>query len=164
MKKSQVPKEFNELPQKAGIPLKKEIGARIRQLRKQLQLTQAEMVVNFRTGRAHYSRMESGEIFPGPEILKFLRMTYNVSLDWLILGKGEMFLSQHAPGSIPKVGNKQIIQAEIPEREAFEIKELLDLMQKFPMIKHSVLGFFWEYRAKNRKLIEEMSDQEAAED
>ncbi len=163
MKNPQELNKIGESPKKDVNPFKKEIGARIRQLRKHLQLTQVEMVVNFRTGRAHYSRMESGEIFPGPEILKFLREHFNVSLDWLILGKGEMFLDQ--PLNDVKSGpvRKQIIQAEIPEQEAKEIKELLDFMQKFPMIKHSVLGFYWEYKLKNKNLIDEIAGEDGSD-
>jgi transcriptional regulator with XRE-family HTH domain len=74
--------------------IKKAIGARLRVIRKHLQLTQVEIVENFDCGRANYSRMEKGEIFPSPTLLMALYVKFYVSLNWLIAGDGEMFREQ----------------------------------------------------------------------
>ncbi len=62
-------------------------------LRENRGLTQAEMVKYFDIGRANYSRIEKGEIFPTPYILHMLQIYFNVSLDWLVAGDGRTFCS-----------------------------------------------------------------------
>jgi transcriptional regulator with XRE-family HTH domain len=70
--------------------LKKEIGTKILEIRKTLHYTQEQMVRSFDCGRANYSRIEKGEVFPNPTILKVLREQYRVSLHWLICNEGKM--------------------------------------------------------------------------
>lgn len=133
--------------------LKKEIGDRLRVLRESLGLTQAEMVTHFDCGRANYSRIEKGDVFPNALILYILKTLFNVSVDWLITGEGRMF-TQQAEGKKRKMDFAQC---------AKELNELFDLIKKIPMIKHAVLGFFLEYKFKNdtliRQLIEEFENQ-----
>lgn len=127
--------------------LKKEIGAKLRQLRKRLGLTQAEMVSHFNVGRANYSRIEKGEVFPNVAILFTLKKEFNVSLDWLIGGEGEMLTLTEE-----EARKKRLHWSDSSK----EIDELFYHIEKVPMVKHAVLGFFLEYRSKNSQLIEKM--------
>jgi transcriptional regulator with XRE-family HTH domain len=131
--------------------LKKEIGQRMRKIRKALGYTQEQMVSYFHIGRANYSRIEKGEVHPGALILNTLRIKFNVSLDWLITNNGKMFL-------------RDIEKREPEQRIDFgpssgEIKELLSYMEKVPMVKHAILGFFLEYKLKNRKIIQDALEE-----
>jgi transcriptional regulator with XRE-family HTH domain len=128
--------------------LKKEIGTRMRHVRKALGFTQNKMVSYFDIGRANYSRIEKGEIFPGPVILNTLKVRFDVSLDWLITGQGEMFLRDHdhKPGKRDNIVNLN----DFPQ----EMKDLMKYMEKVPMVRHAVLGFFIEYTVKNKKFID----------
>ncbi len=131
--------------------LKKEIGRRMRKIRKALGYTQEQMVSNFNIGRANYSRIEKGEVHPGALILNTLRIKFNVSLDWLITNNGKMFLrdrEKHDPGLKIDFG-----------QSTEEIKELLGYMEKVPMVKHAILGFFLEYKMKNREIIQDALDE-----
>lgn len=126
--------------------LRKEIGARMRKVRKTLRYTQDQMVSYFAIGRANYSRIEKGEIFPVATILNTMRKKFNVSLDWLISNEGEMFLGEKKEGIV-----------EVNFREySKEIVDLLFHMDKVPMLKHAVLGFFIEYKLNNRKIVDQM--------
>lgn len=124
--------------------LRKEIGIRMRKVRKTLGYTQDQMVEFFDIGRANYSRIEKGEIFPGSTILNTLRNKFNVSLDWLICNKGSMYHEQGvmANGYLGDDGD--------------EIRDLLFHMERIPMVRHAVLGFFMEYKFKNKEQIENM--------
>lgn len=120
--------------------LKREIGARMRKIRKALGYTQENMVSHFDIGRANYSRIEKGEVLPNAGVMNTLRVEFNVSLDWLITGFGKTFISPQE-----KKGNNEIIDFG---EYAREIRELLVYMDKVPMVKHAVLGFFLEYKIK----------------
>ncbi len=130
--------------------LKKDIGIKLRNFRKSLRLTQAEMVSNFDIGRANYSRIEKGEVFPNVTILHKLKTNFNLSLNWLIGDEQETNDDQLLQGQKPK---KKII--DFVEGNS-EIEELLQNMERIPMIKHAVLGFFMEQRMKHDDLIKKM--------
>lgn len=130
--------------------LKKEIGARMRKIRKTLGYTQEKMVTHFDIGRANYSRIEKGEVLPGATILNVLRAEFNVSLDWLITNNGRMFLRDR-----DKKGADRLDLGEY----AVEIKELLVYMTKVPMVKHAVLSHFLEYKLKHKKIIQQVLEQ-----
>jgi transcriptional regulator with XRE-family HTH domain len=128
--------------------LKKDVGTRLRILRKSLGFTQNKIVSHFDIGRANYSRMEKGEIFPSAAILSTLREEFNVCLDWLITGKGEMV--------VPDVNEEAEKLSAMVNLEEYseEMRDLLAHMSKVPMVKHAVLGFFIEYKTRNKKLID----------
>ena len=126
--------------------LKKKIGTKIRELRESLGLTQAQMVESFKIGRANYSRIEKGEIFPNAEILHTLKTEFNVSLDWLITGEGRMYPSK-----------KRSLTKELGLAKCGrEIDELIYHIAKVPMVKHAVLGHFLEYKMQNDELIQKL--------
>ncbi len=130
------------------LQLKKDVGMRLRKVRKALGYTQNKMVSYFEIGRANYSRIEKGEIFPGAGILNTMRMKFDVSLDWLVTNKGDMFIRDLESNANEKP--EFVNLGDYPE----EMKELLVHMDKVPMVKHAILGFFIEYKTKNKKLIE----------
>ncbi len=129
--------------------LKKAIGGRLKKLRKNLGLTQAEMVTNFNIGRANYSRIEKGEVFPNVSILFTLKRKFNVSLDWLIGAEGEMYLTD---------GKGQEFRSDISQCDK-EIEDLFFHFENFPMVKHAVLSFFLEYKARNSELLKKILEE-----
>ncbi len=128
--------------------LKKEIGTKMRKFRKSLGLTQAEIVAHFDIGRANYSRIEKGEVFPNAAILFTLKTKFNVSLDWLIGNDGDMFPEDAAD-------NKKSDANGCGD----EINDLMEHMETLPMVKHAVLTFFLEYKVKNNRLIQQLLDE-----
>lgn len=128
--------------------LKKEVGKRLRQFREKAGLTQRRMASHFDIGHANYSRIERGEIFPGIYVLNILKQEFDLSLHWLVCGQGEMF----APGSDK---NDCIDIREYTQ----DVKELIQYMEKVPMIKHAVLSFFMEYKMKNEGILKRILDR-----
>lgn len=125
--------------------LKQSIGNRLRKVRESLGYTQEQIVSYFDIGRANYSRMEKGEISPGPTVLFTMRGEFNVSLDWLVSGEGEMFSrSTTAKSERLDFGS-----------DSAEVWDLLEFMVRIPMVKHAVLAFFSEYRVKNKRFLDE---------
>lgn len=140
--------------------LKKQIGARMRRFRKRLGFTQTEMVSHFDIGRANYSRIEKGEVFPNVVILYTLKTRFNLSLDWLISDEGangeevEMLLQEK---------KKETHPPDFGE-DSEDIDELLKHMGKIPLIKHAVLNFFYEYKLKNNRLIQKLFKEVQADE
>lgn len=128
--------------------LRSEIGMKMREIRKALGYTQVQMVSFFDIGRANYSRIEKGEIFPTPTILNTLCREFHVSLDWLIANEGEMFIQQSQEQDA-----KKILE---PGKYSKEVSDLLSHIEKVPMIRHAILGFFLEYKQKNQGIIQEI--------
>ena len=127
--------------------LKKAIGQRMRNIRKALGYTQLKMVSSFDIGRANYSRIEKGDVFPGVKVLYTLREKFNVSLDWLITNTGKMFIQDRER----KEYNDKIYAGQYKE----EIRELLSYVERVPMVKHAIISFFLEYKAKHQKMIQQ---------
>jgi len=127
--------------------LKKEVGQRLRNIRNKIGVTQQKFVTNFGVGRADYSRIEKGQIFPGPAILHVLHYEYNVSLDYLIGGTGDMF------NIVPDPQLTALLRFLEVDDSAPEIKEMLAYMANVPMVKHAMLSFFFHYKVENRALL-----------
>jgi transcriptional regulator with XRE-family HTH domain len=71
--------------------IRKEIGLRLRQVRKEMGYTQGELAQLLKVNRSHLSRLERGEKSLPPPVLYLLSDNFHVSLDWLITGLGEIF-------------------------------------------------------------------------
>ena len=66
----------------------KAIGQRVRKVRVSHGLTQNEICENFSIGRANYSRIEKGEIFPNYDILRFFHLKWGINIHWILLDIG----------------------------------------------------------------------------
>lgn len=63
---------------------------RLKLLRKNLNLTQAEFAEKLKIGQTYLSEIERGNRNPAPQFFLSLAML-NVNLNWLFTGKGEAF-------------------------------------------------------------------------
>jgi transcriptional regulator with XRE-family HTH domain len=126
--------------------LKKKVGIKMRNLRKGMGLTQEKMVTHFdKIGRANYSRIEKGEIFPNESILYTLIKKLKISLNWFIADEGQMMLTKRKNRDFMECGE--------------ELDDLFYHIKKIPMVKHAVLAFFLEYKQKNNKLIKKLVEE-----
>jgi transcriptional regulator with XRE-family HTH domain len=131
--------------------LRKDIGMRMRKIRKTLGYTQVKMVSYFEIGRANYSRIEKGEIFPSPTILHTLCKKFHVSLDWLIANEGHMFIFEKQKQDAMKT----LKSGKFGE----EVNDLLFHIEKVPMVRHAMMGYFLEYKQKNLEIIREILEK-----
>lgn len=65
----------------------KEVGDRIRRLRKEQGMTQAQLAAKLNIGDRHLRKIEAGEKGPSIDILIEIATLFGVSLDYIILGK-----------------------------------------------------------------------------
>lgn len=73
--------------------MRQEIGKRLRLIRERLGITQAEVGEKLGIQSQHVSKYERGETVPTWENLIKLTEIYDVNINWLLTGKGSMFLS-----------------------------------------------------------------------
>jgi len=68
------------------------LGKRLLACRKQLGLSQQAMAENAGLVRTYISHIESGSQNPSFDVIAKLSGKYNLSIDWLLYGRGQMFL------------------------------------------------------------------------
>lgn len=123
------------------------IGERIRKIRKNNHLTQSEMVENLNCGRANYSRIEKGDIMPGLDLMFMLYHNFNISLDWLLTGKGKMGRSKISDIEISNIG------------DSGTVFDLISDIKNIPLVKFAVLEFYSRYKLENIRLFAENGEE-----
>lgn len=97
------------------------------EIRKHFFQNQSEMATAFNISKQTISDYERGRTFPKTDILEKLATEYNVNLNWLIAGQGNMLLSDN-----DNINDNEIIQQlqdRIKELE-IENKVLKELIKK----------------------------------
>ncbi len=112
---------------------------RFKQIRSALRLTRSQMAAQLGLEPSYYGRYERGETFPGTVVLSILLIRFNVSLNWLISGKGEMFFKEQEPSLLDAFPDKK------------EVTELLASMLESPLFRHEILGNFHKFKGDTRK-------------
>jgi len=128
--------EVNKMDKKS---LLREIGNKLRKFREPLRYRSSEMADCIGAERTGYSKYEQGKTPPKLIVLYKLAEKFDVSLDWLIRGKGPMYYKQKEtkePG------------ARSAPAQTDEINELLDHMEKIPLLRHEILAFFLKFKDK----------------
>ena len=137
--------------------LRKAIGLRLKEIRKALRFTQEVMARILETGRPNYTRIEIGDTFLNHVILHKLAAEFNVSMDWLICGRGSMFIQKREDRDVENKGDVQSRdQAQLEKPKNPEITELLEYMEQIPFLYHDVLEFFYRFKIKHKEIIEAM--------
>jgi len=86
-------------------------------------------------GRSNLARIENGDLFITTKTLLKLKSKFNISVDWLLTGKGFKYY-------IDMGANDE------------EIKELLGEMGKDKRLKHHILGTLYAFIEKKKALRE----------
>jgi transcriptional regulator with XRE-family HTH domain len=75
----------------------KQMGGRLRTVRKTAGLTQTDFAAQIGIHRGYLANMERGEVNAPNHILRLIALTYKVSFDWLLDGAGEMAPGETTP-------------------------------------------------------------------
>lgn len=114
--------------------MRQEIGKRLRLIRERIGITQAELGEKLGIQFQHVSKYERGETVPTWENLIKLIDLYDVNINWLLTGKGSMFLSPvnysiQGEKTIPVIRDvepdSQIDEIVAELRNDFELKNLI---------------------------------------
>lgn len=129
--------------------LKAGISSRLEQVRKALGFSKQDMASRLGVQRPSYSRNEDGITFPASQSYYFLGKELNVSLDWLFCKKGSMFYSNNKPGK------RELVLPEVREQGLpLEILELVEDMERVPLLRHELLAFYHRFKIDHPQLFE----------
>ena len=123
----------------------KDIGQRLQNIRKNIKLNQKDFAREMEISGASLSEIEAGRSKPRIELYYNLTQKYNVDMDYLLHGKGEMF---RKPGQSGTVG----IEKEDEFREFLET--FLDYFKKSRFVRYSVMTHFTAFLEENETLID----------
>jgi transcriptional regulator with XRE-family HTH domain len=129
------------------------IGERLKLLRKQLNHSPQEMASQLRLNDNSYYKNENSQTYPGINTLYWLSQVYDISMDWLLFGKGSMYGKEKELEQMrEKLREQEEKAGEIMSRP--ELQELLEHMKHIPLLYHEVLVHFQRFKAENRELVD----------
>lgn len=72
------------------------IPKRIKRIRETISYSQKQMCEFFHMSQSNYTKIENGHLNPNLEFMLILRTKFNINLNWLIAGEGEMYIRDSA--------------------------------------------------------------------
>jgi transcriptional regulator with XRE-family HTH domain len=125
--------------------LLRDIGRRLKSVRASLKYSRNEMGAQFGISMTGYTKNENGLTVPGIGALYKLGTRFNISLDWLICGKGTM-ISKNQGTLAEKLGVNESLLLE-------DVKVLLQHMERIPRLRYEILGQFHKFKEENKELV-----------
>ena len=99
------------------------------------------MAARLGVSRSSYNKYEYGLSFPNPVGLAVLANELDISLDWLIAGKGPMTYKVKKEMTSNLVG------------ENSDVKSLLSSMERIPLLRYEVLTLFHKFKLEHKDLM-----------
>lgn len=124
------------------LQMRLEIGKRLRLIRERMGITQAEVGEKLGIQSQHVSKYERGETVPTWENLIKLIDLYDVNINWLLTGKGSMFLS---PVNYSLQGEKELTAVRDIEPDS-QIEEIIIELRKDFDLKSLIYDYVKNYR------------------
>ncbi len=126
------------------------IGTRLRAVRKTLRLTIYEMHQKTRFSKSIISEVENGKRLPSSIYLFALADEFNVNINYLFTGKGEMFLPE-----------EPIFKRDFG-RDQEKIEELLFYLENYDVARYNILTAFTQFKRDHQDLLD-WEDKEKGE-
>jgi transcriptional regulator with XRE-family HTH domain len=126
-------------------------GSRVREIRETIGLTQTEMAEKLVMHSSYLSEIETGLRKPGQKFLVKLASTFNVNLNWLIIGKGKRFMEE--PGS------PEAVEWQHFGEQKNDIKELMAYCRESTLVRLTVIAYFKKFLLKYEDLIHKDMDK-----
>lgn len=128
----------------------KAIGDKMEKVRKNNNISVTNMAAALNINRITYVRNSIGRAIPNIYTLYNLGKRFGISLDWFLLDEEPMLRSE-------KIVEKEVeavpLQPQTPPLLP-DIKELLDHMDKIPLLRHEILAQFYRFKEENQTLVE----------
>lgn len=135
-------------------------GTRLKELRQKLGLSPGEMARHLGLSQNAYYKNENSETFPGAATIILLEKDYDVSMDWLMFGKGPVFYNKEKQRveamekeleTLKKEHEKTLAKTkEIEDKLSVDnkpgLKELFEYMERVPVFYHELMVYFQNYK------------------
>ncbi len=123
-----------------------EIAQRMRKVRETMSLSAVDITENIKTHRATYYKYENARAFPHFTILFRLGNSLGISMDWLILNRGSMLYKEKDSENEAAANPLNALPQDI--------KELVEHMERIPMLKYETLLSFHQFKENHKELVE----------
>ena len=134
-------------------PELQDIGLRLQAIRKKLNLLQKDFAKELDISNASLSEMEAGNAKPRFELIYNITSKFKVSVNYLLHGEGEMFLSD-------EISRQSGIEIK-PEYQLF-FKDFLYYFNQSPLVRTAMMNYFRTYILEKETLIEKDIRKSAA--
>ena len=124
-----------------------DIGKRIKKIRRELRLKQSEMAEKLDTFHSYISAVESGKANPGHSFFYKISKAFNINLNFLFHGIGDIFRSQRFD-QLPLDGTPPAKLEPILSPEG-----ILMVMEYSPTLYHNVIGYAYKFLNENETVI-----------
>lgn len=111
------------------------IAVRLRSVRRHLGYSQGEMADLLGITRDAYGKNERGSHLIRTENLHTLHEKLGVNVEWLLFDRGSMLWTSGDQGD--------------------ETEEMIDMMKRLPLLRHTVMKCYQEFKIENKELINE---------
>ena len=119
---------------------------RLKSARDLLKLNQVSFAQQLGFRNSYICGLEAGEKQFSKNVLLRLAEVFNISPNWILLGKGPLFLTDNP---------KEIHGSHLKIRQDPELENLVWHYLNSPMVKHSLLGYFFKLVRRNKTIIDE---------
>ncbi|MCP5051445.1 MAG: helix-turn-helix transcriptional regulator [bacterium] len=128
-----------------------EIALRVRKVRRTHGYSGKNLAGHLNLSRSSYYRLEGAKSRPSLTTLINLAHTLNISLDWLILNRGEMY---YEGKTTPAVETKSTTDTLDLKELSDDIKELLEHIREIPLLRYEVLTTFYRFKEDRSAMVE----------
>jgi len=122
-----------------------EIARKLLKIRETLGLSASDVTWNIKVHRITYYKYENGRAFPHFTVLSRLGKSLGISMDWLILDKGPMLYKEKVSENDAAANSLDALPGDI--------KELVEHMERIPMLKYETLLSFHQFKENHKELV-----------
>ena len=125
---------------------KEVVGARIKEIRKTLNIKGKDFASRLNVSGPSVSEMEKGKYYPNFEFIYNIAREYHVNIYFLLFGEGNMFIE---PGRISEVG---LLEELAGNNE--NVRRFLKYFERSEIIRYFILSQFKSKMIADRDMIE----------
>jgi len=123
-----------------------QIGSRLKKIKLHFSYNRGQISKIMGISPITYTRNESGEQLPTTRSIMALHSRLGVSLEWFLFERGPMFWKPEGAKSW-EIG--------LADRLPPELNDMIELMNKIPLLNHSIMLHFQELKIQHKDLIRE---------
>jgi transcriptional regulator with XRE-family HTH domain len=133
------------------------IGKRFKQVRKKLSLTQTKLAEVIGCKQATIADYERERISPSAKVLSIISKNYNININWLLTGSGEMFLSHQGQASKSESSNNVPARAREDEIKLLEV-QIAVLKNNITVLQDECTQYEQQNKELNNQLMQRFQE------
>ncbi len=123
-------------------------------MRKKLKLSQTELAKALNCSQPNISDYEKGKIALPISALSIISRTYNINMEWLVNGEGEMFKQNNTVNGPVNSNTNNTSNPDIQQELISCQKELIQLRQQNSLLKEENKDLNTKIKEKLEKIID----------